>query len=195
MTAKSLAAICLALFTAITAAAGQPDLPAQGVSVLVPSESAENPARYAGILEKVLAREGQMVQEGETLAQVDLSEAELLVQQADLEVKKAEREVENEGRLKKAQNVLEFVQSELKRAERLQDSQPALIMVSESEMADWKRQVFEAQQNVEDAKLQAKRDKDDLAIKRNTLLLAKKELEKRKITASISGTSTIVGMM
>ncbi|MCL4201859.1 MAG: HlyD family efflux transporter periplasmic adaptor subunit [Pirellulaceae bacterium] len=90
------------------------------------------PAREAGLLAAVRVTEGQMVQEGELLAQIDDTEARLAEEQAVLDVQIARANATNDVNLRFARKSVDVAKAELQRAE--QSNQSFAKSVSDSEM-------------------------------------------------------------
>jgi macrolide-specific efflux system membrane fusion protein len=90
------------------------------------------PAREAGVLAAVDVTEGQMVQEGQQLAQIDDTEARMAEEQANLDLQIARANASNDVNLRFARKSADVAKAELQRAE--QSNQSFAKSVSDSEM-------------------------------------------------------------
>ena len=88
--------------------------------------------REAGLLAAVQVSEGQMVQEGQLLAQIDDTEARLAEEQAGIDIQIARANATNDVNLRFARKSVEVAKAELQRAE--QSNQSFAKSVSDSEM-------------------------------------------------------------
>lgn len=122
----------------VTILAGKPSSSA-AAPISVPSvllrliEEVEVPARQAGVLKMVTAREGLAVREGDLLAQIDDTEARLSVQRAQLELELAQKQCENDVSVRYSTKSFEVAKSELRRAEQSERKYPKSVSESELE--------------------------------------------------------------
>ncbi len=95
-------------------------------------QQVEVPAREAGLLASVEVTEGQMVEEGQLLAQIDDTQARWEEEQASLDVQIARVNAANEVNLSFARKSVDVARAELRRAE--QSNLAFAKSVSDSEM-------------------------------------------------------------
>lgn len=173
----------------VALAGAEPDGAAKPVrveSVLVTLiEQVDVPARDAGVLMALPAREGQIVVEGTLLAELDSDEAQQVVERAQLELDISRKEATNELKVRFARKSLEVAQAELKRA--TESVEKYRRSVSQSELDTLRL-------TAEGAALEAEQAEHDLAIaqlnsrlKENDLASATTRLARRKIVAPLAG--------
>jgi len=148
-------------------------------------EQADVPAREAGVLADVKVSEGQMVEEGELLAQIMDFESRLARDRAKIEVEIARKNAENDVNLRFAKKSEEVAKAELQRALDSIENYPKSI--SNSELDHLRLVVERATLEVE----QAHRDFEVAAftrrIKENEYESAAQQVERRKIIAPFEG--------
>lgn len=179
----------LILALAITLEAAAADAPSHRVridSVLVtPMDQADVPAREAGVLTTIAVREGQMVAEGELLAQIDETEAQLTKERAAIELEIALKEAANESAVRFAEKTLEMAEAEARRAgdavERFRKS------VSQTELDQLQRAVERGGLEIEQARHDLEVARLKSRLKENELKAAERNLERRRIVAPIAG--------
>ena len=79
-------------------------------------EQVEIPAEAAGVLRRVLVKEGGQVARGDLLGELDLEEAQVQLERARLELKSAEQLAESTAALRQSQTALEESLADLERA-------------------------------------------------------------------------------
>jgi macrolide-specific efflux system membrane fusion protein len=143
------------------------------------------PAEEAGVLAAVDVREGQMVEQGDPLAQIVDTEARIAADLAKIELEIATKNVENDVDIRFARKSVDVAKAELQRSLDSIDKYPKSI--SDSEM-DRLRLV------VERAALEVEQAEYDLAvaaltrqIKENEHKAAQEGVRRRKITAPVAG--------
>lgn len=149
------------------------------------SREVEIPASEAGVLAKVLVREGQMVTKGQLLAQIDDTDAEVAVRRAQRDLDIALRAARSRLTIEFARKALTKANVEHARAEDARRRVPDSI--SNARFDDLKLAVergkFELQlseQNFEVAGLTAKLKESDVEV-------AQRGLARRRIVSSIDG--------
>ncbi len=148
-------------------------------------EQVEVPAREVGQLNRMLVKEGAMVKKGETLAQIEESEALLLLEQAKLEYEVARNKAENDINVRFARKAHEVAVAELKRAEDSIKKYPKSI--SKTELDRLKLTAEKAELEIEQATEEAKTAELEARLKKNSESIAALAVQKRKVIAPISG--------
>ena len=148
-------------------------------------EQVEVPAREAGVLESIAAREGQMVAAGATLAQIEDALARLERRRAQLELAGARKQAESDVKVRYAKKSLELAEAELRRA---QDSQRRLAQsVSQSELDQLRIAVQQSALQVEQAELELDLAQSVRELKENEVAVAENSIRQRRIVAPLSG--------
>ncbi|MDA1017581.1 MAG: efflux RND transporter periplasmic adaptor subunit [Planctomycetota bacterium] len=149
------------------------------------SRQVEIPASEAGVLARVLVQEGQMVTQGQLLAQIDDTDAKVAARRAQRDLAIAQRAAQSRLAIEFAGKALGKAKVELARAVDAKRQVPN--SVSNARMDDLnlavERGKFELQlseQNFEVAGLTAKLKESDVEV-------AKRGLERRRIVSSIDG--------
>ena len=94
-----------------------------------PSEQIDVPAREAGLLAVVKVREGNMVREGDLLAQIVDDEACIAEQRAKIELEMARKNAENDIKIRFAKKSVEVAKAELRRSEVSVEKYPKSISI------------------------------------------------------------------
>jgi macrolide-specific efflux system membrane fusion protein len=94
-------------------------------------EQVEVPAQEAGLLAKVVVREGQKVNPGDLLAQIDDTEARLKLKRAEIELETARKQAENRIQVRFAEKAREVAAAELQRATDSMERYPKSISATE----------------------------------------------------------------
>ncbi|MBC8871096.1 MAG: HlyD family efflux transporter periplasmic adaptor subunit [Planctomycetes bacterium] len=148
-------------------------------------EQAETSAREAGVLTTVLAKEGQMVTEGEVLAQIEDVQARFDKKRAELELEIAREDSENDVAVRASQKAAAVAQNDWQRVQRTVDKNPNAISASEVE---------HRRLTAEQAELEVERAQRDLRIarvqrqvKENECQFAAEKLERHKVVAPLGG--------
>jgi len=148
-------------------------------------EQADVPAREAGVLAAVNVCEGQMVEEGEVLAQIVDTEARIASDRAKIELDIAAKNAENDVNTRFAAKSVEVARAELRRSEESIRKYPKSI--SESEMDRLRLVVQRAELEVEQAEHEFDVAGFTRKIKENECRSAEEKVERHRITAPISG--------
>lgn len=143
------------------------------------------PAREAGLLAAVRVTEGQMVQEGELLAQIDDTEARLAEEQAVLDVQIARANATNDVNLRFARKSVDVAKAELQRAE--QSNQSFAKSVSDSEMDRLRLVVERSVLAVEQSQHEQTIAGLTLQAKESVVRSAQETVQRHKLLAPFSG--------
>ena len=148
-------------------------------------DEADAPARDAGVVAKIVAREGQSVRKGDLLALLDDAAAQLAVQAAELELTIAEERATNDVSVRYAEKARDTAAAELRRSQESIEKFPKSVSQSQIdvEQLTLDKARLEHEQALQDQKLagferrlaQAKLDAERL------------RLEQRRIVAPIDG--------
>jgi macrolide-specific efflux system membrane fusion protein len=154
------------------------------VLLKVTDEAVVSP-RESGLLAAIHVTEGQAVEQGQVLAQLEDTEARILRNRTDAERRLARKQVENDVDVRFAQKKLEVAQAELRRAkesiERYKKS------VSESEMDRLRLAEQQAALELELARHELQVAALSVEIKESDFLLAEEKVHRCQIVAPISG--------
>jgi macrolide-specific efflux system membrane fusion protein len=153
--------------------------------LLAPMEQAEVPAQEAGVLRQLTATEGQIVQVGDLLAQIDDQDARLEKSRAEIELNNARRNAQNDIRVRVAKKASEVAAAELQRALDSQKRYPK--SVSETEVDRLKLAAEHAALEVALAEYEFQTAQLALQIHENSLTRAARQIERRRVTAPLSG--------
>jgi len=148
-------------------------------------EEVEVPAREAGIIEELLLREGQAVKEGQLLARIDDTRSRLACEQARIELERARKLAANDFKVQLAGKTQQVAGLELQRA--LDSYQRVAKSVSKTELDRLRLAAEGAELEIEQASFEYENAQLTLHAKENELLIARHDLERRQITAPISG--------
>jgi macrolide-specific efflux system membrane fusion protein len=162
------------------------DEPVHVTSVLVRLiEEAEVPARDAGVLKAVVVREGDVVTEGQLVAEVDDREAQLARDRAELQFELARLGAENDVSVRFSRKSHEVAKAEHARA--LESDKKYPRSVSQSELEQLKLAAERAELEIEQAEHQLELARVELRLRTNDLDAARWQIEKLTIAAPISG--------
>ena len=148
-------------------------------------EQVDVPAREAGVLAAVKVREGQMVEQGEALAQIVDTEARIAAERAEIELEIATKNAENDVNTRFARKSVEVAGAELRRSEQSIRKHPKSI--SDSEMDRLRLVVERAELEVEQAEHEFEIAGFTRQIEENECRSAEEKVERHRITAPISG--------
>lgn len=176
----------IVLNVVVLALAANEAAPLEIPSVVVKvSEEVAVPARDAGVLAKISAKEGQLVEVGDVVASLLDTDIRLAVERARLEAEIASRKSKNEVDLLYARKSTEVARAELKRSQDTNDKYPRTV--SQSEL-DRQRLL------VEQGELQTKKAEHEHGvaglerdIRDNDYQIAKEQLDRRTIAAPLRG--------
>lgn len=148
-------------------------------------EQVDVPARVAGALTAVVAREGEIVEAGAALAQIEDGDAKIEKRRADLELVAARRAADSDVQVRYAKKSLEVAQTELRRAV---DSEKRLAQsVSKSELDQLRLLVQRGELEVEEAQLEWELAQTARESKENDVRLADYAILQRRIVAPLIG--------
>jgi len=175
-------AVTTGLLVALPAAAE----PIEVESVLLTSiEEREVPAQEAGVLSRLAIREGDIVQLDKLLAQIDDTDARLTLARAEIELDNARRSAENDINVQVSKKAAEVAAAELKRA--LDSRERYAKSVSETEVDRLQLAAEHAKLQLEQAEYDFETAQLALKVNENELRRAKRQIERRKISAPIPG--------
>jgi macrolide-specific efflux system membrane fusion protein len=175
------------LATAVIAAAGL----AAAEEVEVPSvlikliEQVEVPAREAGVLASVGAREGQMVAQGDALAQIDDAAARFDRRKAELELEGASKMAASDVKVRYARKSAEVAAAELRRA--LESKKRLAESVNDSELDQLKLLVQKTTLEIEQAQLDQDVAQTAARLKQNDVQSSDHRISERRVTAPLAG--------
>ena len=148
-------------------------------------EQVEVPAREVGQLNKMLVKEGTTVKKGAILAQIEDSEALLLLQQARLEYEMSQLKAKNDINIRFARKSHEVAVAELRRAE--ESVKKYSKSISKTELDRLKLTAEKAELEIEQATEEARTSELESRLKQNSESIASLAVQKRKVIAPISG--------
>jgi macrolide-specific efflux system membrane fusion protein len=148
-------------------------------------EQVEIPAREAGVLAEIQVREGQIVEQGDHLAQIDDTEARIELERAKLEAAEAKRLATNDVLVRVAQKTYEVAQVELKRADETRDRFSKTI--SQSELDERRLKTEKSKLEVEEAEHRFKTAGHLASVAANDQELAERKVERRRILSPLDG--------
>jgi macrolide-specific efflux system membrane fusion protein len=178
----------LACLLAVSAAADPRPLakPAPVTSMLLRLvEQVDVPAREAGLLAAVEVSEGQMVEAGQLLAQIDETEARLAEDQAAIDVQIARANAANDVNLRFARKSVDVAKAELQRAE--QSNQNFAKSVSDSELDRLRLVVERSVLEVEQSQHQQAIAGFTLQARESQLRSAQEKVRRHKLLAPFGG--------
>ncbi len=176
------------LLAAVVASAAPPAAAAEieVSSVLIKLiEQVEVPARQAGVLVSVSVREGQVVEVGTALAQIDDAAARFDRRKAELELAGARKLADNDVKVRFARKSAEVAASELRRA--LESEKRLAESVSASELDQLRLVAERTELEIEQAELDADLARTVRELKENNVQMAEHAIAERRITAPLAG--------
>jgi RND family efflux transporter MFP subunit len=148
-------------------------------------EQVDVPARVAGALTAVVAREGEIVEAGAPLAQIEDGDAKIEKRRAELELVAARRGADSDVQIRYAKKSLEVAQTELRRAV---DSEKRLAQsVSKSELDQLRLLVQRGELEVEEAQLEWELAQTTRESKENDVRLADYAILQRRVASPLAG--------
>jgi macrolide-specific efflux system membrane fusion protein len=166
-----------------------PTLSAEDVqvsSVLVKLlEEVEVPAREAGVLAKVTAREGEMVAAGAPVAQIEDADAQFDKRRAQMELLGARKQAENDVKVRFAKKSLEVAEAELRRA--VESERRFAQSVSQSELDHLRLMVQKTTLEIEQAEFELELAQTARELKEVDVASAEHAIGQRRITAPLAG--------
>ena len=175
---------------ASTISAARP-APAAVETVEVPSmliridEQVEVPAREAGVLAAVNVREGQMIEPGACIAQIEDDEARIAAERAKIEMDIAKANAENDVGVRFAKKSREVVEAELRRSAEALDRYAKSI--SASEMDHLRLLVDKSKVEIEQAEHEFKISSYTRQIKVSDYQAAQQAVSRRRIISPLGG--------
>ena len=154
-------------------------------AVLRLMDEADAPAPSAGVVTKVIAKEGDRVKRGALLAKLDDSEARLAVEAAKLDVAIARQLAENDVPLRYASKAAEVADAELRRSQ--ESIRQFAKSVSQSQIDVERLTAEKARLEQEKATQDQQAAKLELELKENRFRAARVMYERRQIRAPIDG--------
>lgn len=148
-------------------------------------EQVEVPAREVGQLNRMQVTEGMRVAKGDILAQIEDSEAVLLMQQAKLEFEMAQLKAVNDVNLRFSQKSYEVAKAELQRAEDAIKKYPKSI--SKTELDRLTLTAEKAELEIEQATEESKTNHLEARLKQNAEQIAELGVQRRKVISPITG--------
>lgn len=148
-------------------------------------QQVEVPARAQGVLSAINVVEGNPVQSGALLAQIDDAESRLLKGRATVELEIEKDKVTNDVAIRTAQRALAFNRDEFKRLETAQQRIPGSISTSELEAARF--HADQAQLELEGAERVRRQSQLSAQLKNKELELSEHNVQVRRIVAPING--------
>ncbi len=148
-------------------------------------EQVDVPAQDAGVLMKVAVKEGQVVEAGQVLGQIDDREALLARDRAQADWEQARRLAENDLKVRYATKAAEVASAELKRAKDSLVSFPKSI--SQTELDRLQLLADKAGLEIEQANEDLALARSQQALKQNDFERTKLLVERRKLVAPLTG--------
>lgn len=143
------------------------------------------PAEEAGVIETALVKVGDLVKEGDLLARISDSEAQLERRRAQLEMEIAELRSKNDVSIRYSRKSAEVLEAELKR------SQDAVALVktavSKTELDRQRLAVEKAELEIEQAQMELDEQSLNHQLKTNEYALATRAVERRQIHSPLAG--------
>lgn len=143
------------------------------------------PAREAGVLDEVIALEGEMVEAGATVAQIDDAAAQFDKHRSEMELVAAAKEADSDVKVRFARKSLEVAQSELRRA--IDSERRFAQSVSQSELDRLRLSVQKTELEIEQAQLELELAQAGREIKQIEVDSAKHAIRQRQIVSPLSG--------
>jgi macrolide-specific efflux system membrane fusion protein len=148
-------------------------------------EQVDVPAREAGVLEAVSVREGQMVEAGARVAQIDDAAAKFARRKAQFELLGARKLAESDVKVRFARKSAEVAQAELRRA--LESEKRLAESVTDSELDQLRLLVERATLEIEQAQLDQDLAQTAGELKENDVQLAEHSVVQRQVSAPLAG--------
>ena len=148
-------------------------------------EQVDVPARETGVLASVEAREGQLVRQGDLLAQIDDTEAKIAEEQAKIDIEIARASASNDVNLRFAKKSVEVAKAELRRTDESNEKYPR--SVSESEVDRLRLLVEKSSLEVEQAEHEYAVAKLMLQAKEGEYRLAQQKAQRHQVPSPLDG--------
>jgi len=176
--------VCLTIFSLASMACSAEPLVVES-ALLRLTQQVEVPARAQGVISAIHVSEGDAVDQGTLLAQMDDVEARLLEGRAAIELQLNKEKVINDVEIRSAQRAVVFNQAEFKRVERASRDTPGSITISELEETRFRAE--QAELDLEKAQHERRQDQLSADLKTKELELSQHNIDVRKIVAPING--------
>ncbi len=148
-------------------------------------EQVDVPAQDAGVLLRVVVKEGQVVEAGQLLGQIDDREATLARERAQADWEQARRLAENDLKVRYATKAAEVATAELKRSK---DSVSTVARsISQTELDRLQLIADKASLEIEQAQEDLAQARSQQTLKLNDLERTKLLVERRKLVAPLTG--------
>jgi macrolide-specific efflux system membrane fusion protein len=148
-------------------------------------EQVEVPAREAGVLQSVTAREGELVTEGQRLAVIDDAEAQLDKRRAEIELQIAREKAKNDVKVRLSRKSAEVAWAELRRSE--ESNRQFKGAVSQTEVDRQRLTAEKSDLEIEQAEHEQVLDRLTTMLKENEVAAAVRAVERRHIVAPLAG--------
>jgi RND family efflux transporter MFP subunit len=149
------------------------------------TQQVDVPARAQGVISTIHVAEGDSIEQGTLLAQMDDTEARLLEGRAAIELQLNKEKVVNDVAIRSAQRALVFNKAEFERLERVRRDTPGSISASELEERRFRAE--QAELDLEKAQHERRQDELSADLKAKELELSQYNIGVRKILAPING--------
>ena len=143
------------------------------------------PSQELGVLASIKVREGDLVKQGDLLAQIDDTEALMAVERAEVDIEIAREKAGNDIAVRFARKKSEVAATELKRAD--ESRRKLRNSVSDTEYDRLKLLDQEATLQIEQAGHELSAERLNLKLKQSDLAIAKRDVERRRIVAPLTG--------
>jgi macrolide-specific efflux system membrane fusion protein len=153
--------------------------------LLTPIQEVEVPAQEAGILDRIVVREGTVVAQDELAAQLDDTDARLQRGRANLELQNTRRNAENDIKVRVAEKGAAVAAAELQRA--LDSRERYAKSVSETEVDRLRLTAEHAELQLEQARYDFATAQLAVKVAENELQRAERQVERRRIEAPVPG--------
>ncbi|MEX2186408.1 MAG: HlyD family efflux transporter periplasmic adaptor subunit [Pirellulales bacterium] len=177
--------ILAAMLTAYTAVAGRAEtirLESVGVTLL---DKADVPAQEAGPAAAVLVREGQVVQAGDLLVQLDDVDRQLELQRARIERQNAAEIAANDVKVRLGRKALELAEVDMRRAEEANEQFP--MSVTNSQLDRLRLSIERARLEIEQSEHEVAAARRALEAADHAVRIADAGIQRRKLVAPIAG--------
>ena len=148
-------------------------------------EQVDVPARASGVLSSVDVHEGDIINAGTKLAQLDTKSVTLHYQRASIELQLSVEKASNQVAIRSAERAIQFARSENDRMRRVAEGLPG--SVSESVLEEARFKLDQAKLDLEQAQHELRVNQISEKLKKHALVLGQHELELREIVAPVNG--------
>jgi macrolide-specific efflux system membrane fusion protein len=179
-------ALCLLFLALVGSASGARAADIEVPAVLIKLiEQVDVPAREAGVLAGVSVREGQLVEAGASVAQIDDAAAQFERRKSQLELIGARKLAENDVKVRFARKSAEVAASELRRATESEKRLPE--SVSDSELDQLQLLLEKASLEIEQAQFDQELAQTSAELKQNDVQSTEHAIAQRRVTAPLAG--------